>query len=171
MRDPDTSPSEEEGATKTEGETDTPKDLRFGSVVKHYRTLAKLTQTELAHALGYKTPEWVGQIESGVRVVPLDRVPALAYALRIDAHALTKLALTELYPRAAGALFSDDALGHLSASHLPGSAPPHQPVRLLPETVEAAKALENLGPRYQKVVHDLIAALGESTPRSNRSRR
>ena len=54
----------------------------FGVRVRAARVAAGLTQLELARAMGYSTRSTLSRIESGDNQVPMDRLDALAAALR-----------------------------------------------------------------------------------------
>ena len=54
----------------------------FGVRVRAARVAAGLTQLELARAMGYSTRSTISRIESGDNQVPMDRLDALAAALR-----------------------------------------------------------------------------------------
>ena len=54
----------------------------FGVRVRAARVAAGLTQLELARAMGYSTRSTISRIESGDHQVPMDRLDALAAALR-----------------------------------------------------------------------------------------
>lgn len=49
--------------------------------IRHYRKLAKKSQTQLAIECGYKTQSIVSMWESGARKPPVDKLPLLAKAL------------------------------------------------------------------------------------------
>ena len=54
----------------------------FGVRVRAARVAAGLTQLELARAMGYSTRSTISRIDSGDNQVPMDRLDALAAALR-----------------------------------------------------------------------------------------
>ena len=54
----------------------------FSVRVRAARVAAGLTQLELARAMGYSTRSTISRIESGDNQVPMDRLDALAAALR-----------------------------------------------------------------------------------------
>ena len=54
----------------------------FGVRVRAARVAAGLTQLELARAMGYSTRSTISRIESGDNQVPMDRLDAMAAALR-----------------------------------------------------------------------------------------
>ena len=54
----------------------------FGVRVRAARVAAGLTQLELARAMGYSTRSTISRIESGDNQGPMDRLDALAAALR-----------------------------------------------------------------------------------------
>ncbi len=78
----------------------------LGAVVRQRRLTLGLVQGDVAEALSI-TPEAVGMLEAGRRQLALDRLPALAQALRVDAELLCKLGLYEAWPKLYKQLFGD----------------------------------------------------------------
>lgn len=62
------------------------------------------TQRDIAEAVGYEKPNPINMMSKGTMKVPLDKVPALAKALNVDAGFLFRLALNEQWPEAAEAI-------------------------------------------------------------------
>ena len=56
--------------------------------IKHYRKLAKLTQEELAKAVGYKDRSMIAKIEKGEVDLPQDRIEAFARVFGISPEEL-----------------------------------------------------------------------------------
>jgi transcriptional regulator with XRE-family HTH domain len=53
------------------------------------------TQSDIAAEAGFRSPNMMAMIKSGATRLPLDRVPALAKALNVDAARLMQLALEQ----------------------------------------------------------------------------
>ena len=56
------------------------------------------TQRELAAEIGYPRPNVISMMKNGDTKIPIDKVPAFARALRIDAGYFLRLALAEYHP-------------------------------------------------------------------------
>lgn len=54
---------------------------RFGKWLRNCRKQARITQTELARALGYDSSQLISNIERGVSLLPSKRIPDLARVL------------------------------------------------------------------------------------------
>jgi len=54
---------------------------RFGKWLRNCRKQARITQTELAKALGYDSSQLISNIERGVSLLPSKRIPDLARVL------------------------------------------------------------------------------------------
>ena len=59
-------------------------DSGIGHNVKLFRTMAHMTQMELARALGYKNQASIARIENGERDVPLSTVKQMAEILGVN---------------------------------------------------------------------------------------
>jgi transcriptional regulator with XRE-family HTH domain len=62
------------------------------------------TQRDIALAIGYDKPNPVNMMSKGTMKVPLDKVPALAKALNVDAGFLFRLVMHQQWPDAADAI-------------------------------------------------------------------
>ena len=58
--------------------------MTIGEIIKKYRKMEGLTQTELAHRIGHKGPSGISKIESGVNEATFDLVVNIALALNVD---------------------------------------------------------------------------------------
>jgi len=56
------------------------------------------SQTEIANEVGYDKPNMISMIKIGATRVPLEKIPALAKALEVDAALLFRLALEQYWP-------------------------------------------------------------------------
>ena len=63
------------------------------------------TQAQIASEAGFLNPNMLSMIKTGVTRLPLDRVPALAVALNVDAARLFQLALEQWVGSAAARTF------------------------------------------------------------------
>jgi transcriptional regulator with XRE-family HTH domain len=62
------------------------------------------TQRDIAEAVGYDKPNSINMMAKGTMKVPMDKIPALAKALNVDAGFLFRLALNTQWPEAADAI-------------------------------------------------------------------
>lgn len=62
--------------------------MTFGEIIYNLRTQKQMSQSELAHAIGYKSRSSVAKIESGERGAPYSMVVALAEALETSPSVL-----------------------------------------------------------------------------------
>jgi transcriptional regulator with XRE-family HTH domain len=62
------------------------------------------TQREIAGEIGYASPNMISMFKRGEVKVPLDKIPALARALNVDAAFLFKLAIQQYWPDAGEAI-------------------------------------------------------------------
>ncbi|RMH14859.1 MAG: XRE family transcriptional regulator [Gammaproteobacteria bacterium] len=87
--------------------SDEQKKLRkkLGPILKSYRTLAGLTQLELANKLGFKAYTFVSQLEGGTGKVPSEVIPKMAKAFGVSEKELAKLLLKHYDPDMYKALF------------------------------------------------------------------
>ncbi|NNU43578.1 hypothetical protein [Ramlibacter montanisoli] len=58
----------------------------------------KLTDKELAEALGYSNERLIAMIKAGTMNLPVNKVPALAKALQLDSFELLRTVLSETAP-------------------------------------------------------------------------
>jgi len=68
------------------------------------RDLGK-TQAEIAKAVGFSSPEFIGMVEGGIRTMDLNKIPRLADALELDRVDLCRMALYEELPSMFAVLF------------------------------------------------------------------
>lgn len=73
------------------------------------------TQKEVADELGYTTPNVISMFRQGKMKVPLEKVPALAYALEIDPRRLFLTAMREYAPATLGAI--EQVFGSFPTQH------------------------------------------------------
>jgi transcriptional regulator with XRE-family HTH domain len=86
--------------------------LTVGEIIRQFRIKRGMTQSEVAQAVGHRTPEWIGMIEAGTRSLAIEKAPRLAAILRCNAKDFTKRCLFESFPEAAQALFPGDDPEH-----------------------------------------------------------
>lgn len=77
---------------------------RVTDLVKARRQALGLTQADVARKLGITSPDFISLAESGKRSFALDRIPALASILHLNAKDLLYLALGEEHPELAQVL-------------------------------------------------------------------
>lgn len=70
----------------------------IGSVIKKRREELKMTQSELGKALGYRYGNFIGYLENGKTVFPLDKWEEYAEVLQIPKHEFLELIFSEKYP-------------------------------------------------------------------------
>lgn len=58
--------------------------MSIGEIIKKYRKMVGMTQSELALRIGLKKPSGISKIESGVNAVTFDTVVHIAEVLGID---------------------------------------------------------------------------------------
>lgn len=58
---------------------------------------SKLTQREIAKQTGFKNPNILSMLKTGGTKVPLDRIPALARVLNLDAQEFLIMAIAEYH--------------------------------------------------------------------------
>ena len=58
------------------------------------------SQKQIAAAVGYPHPNLISMMKQGLTKVPIDRAPALARALRVDAAHFVRLVMREYMPAA-----------------------------------------------------------------------
>jgi transcriptional regulator with XRE-family HTH domain len=56
---------------------------RFAQLIRNRRVVLGLRQADVARVLGVATGEAVGMVETGRRILPIDRLPALAEVLQL----------------------------------------------------------------------------------------
>jgi transcriptional regulator with XRE-family HTH domain len=75
-------------------------------VLKHRRQELGLRQPDIARAIGLKSADFISLVESGQRSIDLNRIPALARILKLNAKDLVLMAIHEQWPEAAVVLTS-----------------------------------------------------------------
>ncbi len=70
----------------------------IGDFIKKNRERLKLTQAELGKALGYRYGNFIGYLENGKAVFPLDKWEEYAEVLQVDKHDFLEIILREKYP-------------------------------------------------------------------------
>jgi transcriptional regulator with XRE-family HTH domain len=80
----------------------------FSRLIRHRREDLTLTQAEVAEQIGV-TPDCVTLVELGYRRFDLDRIPALADALKLNRRQLCRQALRERAPELYRQLFRQRA--------------------------------------------------------------
>ena len=80
----------------------------FSRLVRHRREELNLTQAEVATKLGV-TADCITLVELGYRRLDLDRIPALADAVRLNRRQLCRQALRERAPELYRQLFGQRA--------------------------------------------------------------
>jgi transcriptional regulator with XRE-family HTH domain len=75
-------------------------------VLKHRRQELGLLQPDIARAIGVKSADFISLVESGQRSIDLNRIPALARILELNAKDLVLMAIYEQWPDAAIVLTS-----------------------------------------------------------------
>ena len=78
---------------------------RFTRYLRHRRLELAKTQRQVADAIGIRSADFVGLVESGRRRFELDRLPRLAAVLEVDPRQLCAMALREWAPRLAQQLW------------------------------------------------------------------
>jgi transcriptional regulator with XRE-family HTH domain len=78
-----------------------------GAIIRARRIALGYTQETVAAAVGWTAAEMVSLVESGRRSPNLDRIPALARKLELDALELCLVALAESHPILYGTIFGD----------------------------------------------------------------
>ncbi len=119
--------------------------MRVGSVVKFYRNKRGLSQMSVSKAVGHKTAEWLGMIENNVRALDIEKIPAIAGLLRLDARDLLRIAMFEYYPKVAEALFPDDS------PHAPAEVESAPPAKISAQAMDLAVRLDRLSPEQLRV--------------------
>ncbi len=70
----------------------------IGIFIKKNRERLKLTQAELGKALGYRYGNFIGYLENGKAVFPLDKWEEYAQVLQVEKHVFLEIILQEKYP-------------------------------------------------------------------------
>src|ERR1035441_10277397 len=83
-------------------------------LVKSQRTNLNLTQRDVARAMGMSSVDYIGMVESGIRRLDFERLPAIAKVLHLDLDQITEMTFRELY----GKPDTDRKSTRLNSSHL-----------------------------------------------------
>jgi transcriptional regulator with XRE-family HTH domain len=75
-------------------------------ILKRRRQELGLLQPDIARAIGVKSADFISLVESGQRSIDLNRIPALARILKLNAKDLVLMAIHEQWPEAAVVLTS-----------------------------------------------------------------
>jgi len=113
-------------------------------VLKHRRQELGLLQPDIARAIGVKSADFISLVESGQRSMDLNRIPALARVLKLNAKDLLLLAIHEQWPEAATVLTA----GRSS----PG-------LKTLSEEAELAGKLSRLSLETRRLIFSLVEHL------------
>lgn len=70
-----------------------------GPLIKKNRKKLELTQKQLAAKLGYKYGNFIGMLEKGQAIFPIERWEQFAKSLEIPSQAILKAIIEERYPR------------------------------------------------------------------------
>ena len=70
-----------------------------GPIIKDNRKKLALTQKELASKLGYKYGNFIGMLEKGQAIFPIERWEQFAKVLEIPPYEMLKAIFEERYPR------------------------------------------------------------------------
>lgn len=71
--------------------------LKQGKIIRKARLKKGMTQVELAHALGYTTPQYVSNIERGISPFNNKRVAVISKILKIDGKVLARAMADDFY--------------------------------------------------------------------------
>ena len=75
-------------------------ETQFTQFIRSAIEASDKSQSELADLVGYNKPDMIAQLKVGRVKLALDRVPAMATALKIDQLDLFKIALTQFFDEA-----------------------------------------------------------------------
>ena len=110
-------------------------------VLKHRRQELGLLQPDIAKAIGVKSADFISLVESGQRSMDLNRIPALARVLKLNAKDLVLLAIHEQWPEAAAVLKA----GRTSSG-----------LKTLSEEAELASKLSRLSTESRRLIFSLV---------------
>ncbi len=82
----------------------------FGRFIRARRIELRVTQRDIAVALGIHSADFVSLVELGRRRFDLNRIPTLASTLEVDAAELCRLALEDWQPQFFAALTSHELI-------------------------------------------------------------
>ena len=72
--------------------------MTVGQLLKQKREELKMTQSELGSALGYRYGNFIGYLENGKAVFPLEKWEEYADVLQIPKHLFLEVLLSERFP-------------------------------------------------------------------------
>jgi len=72
--------------------------LTVGQLIRQKREELKMTQSELGSALGYRYGNFIGYLENGKAVFPLEKWEEYADVLQVPKHLFLKVLLRERFP-------------------------------------------------------------------------
>jgi len=70
----------------------------IGEFIKKRREELKMTQSELGKALGYRYGNFIGYLENGRAVFPIEKWEEYAHVLRTPKHDFLKIVFQEKFP-------------------------------------------------------------------------
>jgi len=73
-------------------------DTTIGTCIKKRREELKMTQSELGKALGYRYGNFIGYLENGRTVFPLDKWEEYADVLQMPKYEFLEIIFRERYP-------------------------------------------------------------------------
>jgi transcriptional regulator with XRE-family HTH domain len=120
---------------------------RLALLLEKVTSTSNRTQREIAEEAGFKNQNMITMIKQGDAKLPLDRVPAMAHALRIEPLQLFNLALEQFY--------QDEALKELQAILPPALTPAEK--ELIDIVREAGKKGNALTPAHLEKIRELLA--------------
>ncbi len=113
----------------------------LAEVLKHRRQELSLLQPDIARAIGVKSADFISLVESDQRSMDLNRIPALARVLKLNAKDLVLLAIHEQWPEAAVVLTA----GRTSSG-----------LKMLSEEAELASKLSRLSPESKRLIFTAV---------------
>ena len=110
-------------------------------MLKDRRQQLGLLQPDIARAIGVKSGDFISLVESGQRSMDLNRIPALARVLKLNAKNLVLMAIHDQWPEAAAVLTA-------------GRASPG--LKTLSEEAELASKLSRLSPDSKRLIFTVV---------------
>jgi len=74
------------------------KKVSVADYIKQQLEVVDITQREVARLTGFSTPNNISMIKEGASKLPINRIPAMARALKVDPAYLLRLTLSEYMP-------------------------------------------------------------------------
>lgn len=121
----------------------------FQRIIREKRKELGRSQADVARAIGIESPEFISMVELGVRRIDLNRVPALARALELDATKLCQYVLWDAAPEMFRTLFGEN--------YAPGRVPPAPPEQL--SILEIPPDMADFWQRYTSLPEELRLAI------------